>query len=154
MCTSTWMATQDWFCYKNCTWQRKYLYFGTKKNILPPQRTPLGVFWVKKVAVLGGGEFAILWGKRDLGPRRLDDCTYLVGYEFQFSGLWAFLRSQFWPYPMYAAKMNFLSTIALYTFWKFFGGQLNRPPNVPKNIYKQYDDITNFFFEFWRQNKK
>ena len=26
-----------------------------KKNILPPQRTPLGVFGVKKVAVLGEG---------------------------------------------------------------------------------------------------
>ena len=32
-----------------------YILVRKNKNILPPQRTPLGVFGVKKVAVLGLG---------------------------------------------------------------------------------------------------
>ena len=39
--------------------ENTYILVRKKKYILPPQRTPLGVFGVKKVAVLGGGEFAV-----------------------------------------------------------------------------------------------
>jgi hypothetical protein len=35
--------------------ENTYILVQKKKYILPPQRTPLGGFWVKKVAVLGGG---------------------------------------------------------------------------------------------------
>ena len=54
---------------------------------------------------------------------------------------------QFWPYPTCATKINFLRTISTHTFWKCFR-QLNRPPNVPQNIYKQYDGIKNCFSNF------
>ena len=43
------------------------IFWYEKKNIyiLPPQRTPLRVFGVKKVAVLGG-EFAVMFIDNDL----------------------------------------------------------------------------------------
>ena len=42
--------------------ENTYILVRKKIYILPPQRTPLGVFGVKKVAVLGGGEFAVVFG--------------------------------------------------------------------------------------------
>ena len=63
MCTSTWMATQDWFCYKNCTWQRKYLYLGTKKKIYtPPSKDATWGFLSEKSGSPLGGEFAVRGG--------------------------------------------------------------------------------------------
>ena len=91
-----------------------------------------------------------------MGPGQLANCTYPTGtigaWILIFANLEnfrAFCWAQFWLYSACAAKMTIPKEIWHFTLWKCFW-QLNRPFTIPKQIYRQYDDVKNIL-RLWRQ---